>query len=156
MFLKAASNVDAEGRPQKSDVRCEVKQRDADQSVLFHSWPIAQAPASRQALCSVGKSQNRRTPQLGGGARGLSDGAERNQCPSVMSREKQKPEVRIKSGRKTAFRLRTWVLIQRYGFRREFFSPVCSEDLQLLSYSKGKKGIPQMMAMDGALEDGSI
>lgn len=29
-------------------------------------------------------------------------------CSSVMSLEEQKPEVRIKSGRKTAFRLRTW------------------------------------------------
>lgn len=34
--------------------------------------------------------------------------------------------------------------VNHYGLRRGFFSPVCGKDLQLSSYSKGKKGIPQI------------
>lgn len=38
MFQKGASKADVEGRPQESNVRGEARQRDAEQSMLLHSW----------------------------------------------------------------------------------------------------------------------
>ena len=45
MFQKGASKAAVEGRPQESDMRCEARQRGAEQSMLLPSWFIAEAPA---------------------------------------------------------------------------------------------------------------
>lgn len=62
----------------------------------------------------------------------------------------QKPDVRIKSGRKSLE-----LFVGHCWFGGEFFSTVWAEDLPS-SYSKGRKGSPQIdgdtqMAKDGAL-----
>lgn len=73
----------------------------------------------------------------------------------------QKPEMRVKSGRKNSFQAKNLELYIRHcGFGGEFFSTIWGEDPQS-SHPKRRKGTPQIdggkqMTKAGALEDGNV
>lgn len=80
MFQKGASKADVQGRPERVQIRGEMRQRDAEEYMLIHSVPRGEALVTRQPLLSGEEAEQ--TATAAGECRG---GAEGTLHPSAVS-----------------------------------------------------------------------